>query len=107
MKVKTLFHDDDYALVQGLRFGMSHGLLCPIYVLVQNTGDAFKAKLSEKLFLLTVVGEMVKLGAVFPGDASDEMFLRFAEAITSRGSIRWQLFFRDGDARQRAAELIR
>ncbi|MEY2169563.1 MULTISPECIES: hypothetical protein [unclassified Rhodanobacter] len=107
MRVKTLFQDDDYTLVQGRRFGITHDLLCPIYVVLADTGDAIKATLPEKLFFLDVGRRLVKLGAALPGDTFDELFLRFSNAVANRGSMRWHLFFQDGDAQQRAAELLR
>lgn len=90
---KRLYEDDDYLLIKTVPFGIHHWLLGGFYVGLKDRDAIVKATWGEKAFLLAVMGEFAKRGIRPPDERFDELFLRFSEAVTIRGGMRWRMFF--------------
>jgi|GEM_PF-6959754 len=98
---KVVLNSDRHLILKTTPLGIGYGLIGSIYAQDKEAGRVARAKFSEKLHFLAVVGELVKRGVAVPSEEVEFLLERFAEAILDRGSDRWHIFFRTS-----AAELV-
>lgn len=103
---KLIYDGESYALFQRYRLGIRHPMLCTFVAVLKETGSMKAATFREKVYLISVVGELAKLGVPLGAEQFEELFERFTEAVfAGEEHVVHRLFFEDCQPRERAAEI--
>lgn len=101
--VQRIYEDSDYLLFKknGI-FGIRHPFFSSFHIQLKSREIVVAATGKEKQFLLTLVGEMARLGNSPQHIKDSSVFRDFSEAVAARGRAKWQLFFTQSTAKDLA-----